>query len=423
MNSEKEAAFQQAISKQIDKTLVEKSMQPFPEMSLSQLREVLSLTIKHDDLCKSITFLGMLSAYTYDSQLNISFNAPSSSGKTYITSEVAKLFPAEDKIEISGASPTALFYQQGEVDEKLGCRILNLENKILIFYELPDQKVQERLRATASHDSRVQTHFYTNKSKSGANRTDKIAIIGFPAMIFCSASLRINEQEQTREFLLSPEQSQEKIAAAIELQNKRGTDEHSYNEWLSSQTTRTDLVKRIEAIRDEKVQYIKLPDTNVFKERFLGSFQQLKERHTRDFTHVQQLAKAIALLNIWYRKQPNGSYIATTEDVEAALELWEQFSESQVIGVPPTVLRFYKDFIIPYYEELKASAHAKPPIGFSHEKLSNYYLVKTGTLLNDDTLRKQIVPQLNASGMIDYRQPEYGDKRSKWIYPKWNVEN
>lgn len=394
----------------------------FPEMKLSELAEVLSLTIKHDYLSKTITFLGMLSAYTYDSQLNISFNAPSSSGKTYITSEVAKLFPAEDKIEISGASPTALFYQQGEVDKESGCRILNLENKILIFYELPDQKVQERLRAIASHDSRVQTHFYTNKTKNGTNRTDKIAIVGFPAMLFCSASLRINEQEQTREFLLSPEQSQEKIAAAIELQNIRGTDEHSYFEWLSNHPERRKLIDRIQAIRDERVKYIKLPDSDVFKQRFMGGFKQLKERHTRDFTHVQQLAKAIALLNIWYRKQPDGSYLASVEDVEAAMDLWEQFAESQVMGVPPTVLHFYKEFMLTLHWQIRQS-QTKGQIGFSHGTLSEHYLRKTGTLLNEDTLRKQVIPQLHASGLIDHRQPEYGDRRSKWIYPKWGIEN
>jgi hypothetical protein len=407
---------------EVEKMNTQTNNAPFPKMNLDELAEVLSLTIKHDYLCKTITFLGMLSAYTYDSQLNISFNAPSSSGKTYITSEVAKLFPPEDKIEISGASPTALFYQQGEVDKESGCRILNLENKILIFYELPDQKVQERLRAIASHDSRVQTHFYTNKTKNGTNKTDKIQIIGFPAMLFCSASLRINEQEQTREFLLSPEQSQEKIAAAIELQNRRGTDEHGYYEWLSSSLTRTALISRIQAISEEKVKYIKLPDTNEFKERFLGGFKQLKERHTRDFTHVQQLAKAIALLNIWYRKQPDGSYLASVQDVEAAMSLWEQFAESQVMGVPPTVLQLYKDFMLPLYEDIKKT-QTKGLIGFSHETLSTYHLRKTGTLLNEDTLRKQIIPQLHASGLIDHRQPEFGDRRSKWIYPKWNIEN
>lgn len=393
----------------------------FKEMNLEELADILSLTIKHDYLSKTITFLGMLSAYTYDSQLNISFNAPSSSGKTYITSEVAKLFPAEDKIEISGASPTALFYQQGEVDKESGYRILNLENKILIFYELPDQKVQERLRAIASHDNRVQTHFYTNKTKNGTNKTDKIQIVGFPAMLFCSASLRINEQEQTREFLLSPEQSQEKISAAIALQNLRGRDEEAYYTSLNANISRQQLVERILAIREEGVKYIKLPSNNVFMDRFLSGFPQLKERNSRDFTHVQQLAKSIALLNIWYRKQDDGSFMASERDVEIALELWEQFSESQVVGVPPSVMTLYKEHILSLYNELKPTFLNNQQVGFSNEKFSTYYLSKTGSLLNDDTLRKQIIPQLVASGMIDHHQPPFGDRRSKWIFPKWGV--
>lgn len=404
--------------------LRESSLTPselFPEMKLDELADILSLTIKHDYLSKTITFLGMLSAYTYDSQLNISFNAPSSSGKTYITSEVAKLFPAEDKIEISGASPTALFYQQGEIDKDSGCRILNLENKILIFYELPDQKVQERLRAIASHDNRVQTHFYTNKTKNGTNKTDKIQIVGFPAMLFCSASLRINEQEQTREFLLSPEQSQEKIAAAITLQNLRGRDEESYYASLNANLSRQRLIERIVAIRNEGVRYIKLPENDVFMDRFLSGFSQLKERNSRDFTHVQQLAKSIALLNIWSRKQANDSYMASERDVEMALELWEQFSESQIVGVPPSVMALYKEHMLPLYEEQRSVTTEEQQVGFSHERFSMYYLKKTGSLLNDDTMRKQIIPQLVASGMIDHHQPAFGDRRSKWIFPKWGI--
>ncbi len=414
--------FNDYMSNALDNAQAELSAEPFTEMQLDELAETLSLTIKEDYLCKTIAFLGMLSAYTYDSQLNISFNGPSSSGKTYITSEIAKLFPDEDKIPISGVSPTALFYQQGEVDEDSGYRNLVLENKILIFYELPDQKVQVRLRSLASHDNYEQIHFYTNKTKNGTNKTDKIKIIGFPAMFYCSASLKVNEQEQTRELLLSPEQTQEKIAAVLEFQNKRGKDEYAFNEWLESQPDRKRLMERTLAIREENVKYIKLPDTNELKTQFMQGFGQLKERHARDFTHVQQLTRAIALLNIWHRKQSDGSYLATDEDVTAAIGLWRQINESQQLGVPPTVLRFYTDYILKLHHELKQT-NTKGKIGFSPMTLSSYYIKHTGIPLNNDELHKQYIPQLEASGLIDYAKPEYGDKRSKWIYPVWNIQN
>jgi hypothetical protein len=414
--------FDDYMSNALDNAEAELNTKPYPEMNLDELAEILSLTIKEDYLCKTIAFLGMLSAYTYDSQLNISFNGPSSSGKTYITTEVAELFPSEDKIEINGASPTALFYQQGEDDKDEGYRKLVLENKILIFYELPDQKVQARLRSIASHDNYEQTHMYTNKTKNGTNKTDKIKIVGFPAMFYCSTSLRINEQEQTREFLLSPEQSQKKIAAAIEFQNERGKDEQAFNDWLESQQSRKRLMERILAIRDEDVKYIKLPDNDELKTLFMQGIGQYQERHTRDFVHIQQLTKAIALLNIWQRKQSDGSYMATQNDVTTAIKLWQQISVSQMLGVPPTVLRFYEDYILKLHYELKQT-NPKGKIGFSPMTLSSYYIKHAGKLQNQDELHKQILPQLEASGLIDYEKPENGDKRSKWIYPVWNVQN
>ena len=68
----------------------------FKNISTSELIEILSLTIKKDDENKVATFLVMLSAYAGDSQFNISFNAPSSTGKSFIAMEIAKLFPKED---------------------------------------------------------------------------------------------------------------------------------------------------------------------------------------------------------------------------------------------------------------------------------------------------------------------------------------
>ncbi len=81
----------------------------FKEMTLDEVAKVLSLTIKDDDSNKKIVFLGMLSAYTKESQINVSLNAPSSTGKTYIVKEVAGLFPEDDKTEIHGATPTSLY--------------------------------------------------------------------------------------------------------------------------------------------------------------------------------------------------------------------------------------------------------------------------------------------------------------------------
>jgi len=79
------------------------------ELTVDDLTEILGLAMVKDDFNKVITFLCTLSAYTDDSQFNISFRAESSTGKSYIPLEIAQLFPREDVIEIAYTSPSSFF--------------------------------------------------------------------------------------------------------------------------------------------------------------------------------------------------------------------------------------------------------------------------------------------------------------------------
>lgn len=87
--------------------------------SKQELIKILGLTIKKDEENKLITFLCALSAYSENSSFNISYNAPSSTGKSYIPTEIAHLFPKDDVIEISYCSPTAFFHDNGKYEFKI----------------------------------------------------------------------------------------------------------------------------------------------------------------------------------------------------------------------------------------------------------------------------------------------------------------
>lgn len=109
-------------------------MEPFPfkEIGLDDVCQILDLTIKEDRTNKLLIFLTMLSAFTDSSQINITLNAPSSAGKTFLTNEIVKLFPEEDTIVYSKITPTA-FHYSAKLDKERGVRIMNLERKILVF--------------------------------------------------------------------------------------------------------------------------------------------------------------------------------------------------------------------------------------------------------------------------------------------------
>lgn len=397
------------------------------EMSLQELADVLSLTIKHDYENKVVTFLAMLSAYTYNSQINVSFNAPSSSGKTYITHEIAKLFPDEDKIESSGASPTSFYHGEGVYDEERKAKVISLSRKILILYEQHDPQFQAKLRPVLSHDQWEIKLRITNKQKSGENRAQLIIIEGYPATIFCSAGLRLDEQEATRAILLSPETTEDKLREGVHLQAVRGANEDEFFMAIESNADRVHLMERIIAIRDENVDDIKIQDPKLIEERFFTKLGSIRPRHMRDMGHLMRLIKAIALLNVWHRRQSDGSIVAAQSDVNQAFDLWSRFTESQELGISPVLLLFYRKYIVPCYLEKRSievnmngfdMLEAIEPLGVSRQELATYYLRLENTPINDDYLRKQILPQLTNCGLIQQAKPSTGDKRSVHIYPQ-----
>lgn len=402
----------------------------FAEMTLDDVAKVLSLTIKDDDGNKKIVFLAMLSAYTDKSQINVSLNAPSATGKTYLATQIAKLFPAEDKIERSGASPTSFFYGEGVEDKVRKAKIVSLKRKILIFYEQPNPALQEKLRALLSHDSREVVHSLTNK-KGGRNQTDTIIIEGFAATVFCSANMVLDEQETTRAILVSPESTEAKLKQAIHLQARRGSNEDEFDEWLESRPERLALMERIVAIRDEHINEIIIEDPGEIEQRFIKQLRALQPRHQRDMSHLQQLIKAIALLNVWHRRRSDGTVVASKSDIDEAFKLWGEFFESQNLNLPPAVMAIYKKYIVPaYFDKFKHGsqnmqhAMAVKYIGVTPNEVSAYYVSQEGSILNSDHLNKQILPQLERSGIITRKKPlkenedDFNDRRTRHIIPQ-----
>ncbi|MCM8784250.1 MAG: hypothetical protein NC818_05710 [Candidatus Omnitrophica bacterium] len=240
----------------------------FLPLSRQELLEVLGLTVKQDDTNKLITFLCCLSAYTENSQFNISFNAPSSTGKSYIPIEIASLFPKEDVIKVGYCSPTAFFHDKGKFIKELEGYYIDLERKILIFLDQPHTILLQHLRPLLSHDEKEIHTKITDKSQKYGLKTKNVVIRGFPSVIFCSAGLKIDEQEATRFLLLSPEITQEKIRDGILEALKKEADFESYLAQLNSNPKRQLLIERIKAIKEEKIEEVKIHNPKYIEGRF-----------------------------------------------------------------------------------------------------------------------------------------------------------
>ncbi len=242
----------------------------FSPLTREMLVKTLGLTIKYDEENKLSTFLCELSAYTESAQFNISYNAPSSTGKSYIPTEIARLFPEDDVMEIGYCSPTAFFHDTGEYDKDKNQYLVDLSHKILIFLDQPHTMLLEHLRPLLSHDKKEIKLKITDKSQKAGLRTKTVLLRGYPSVIFCTAGLKIDEQEATRFLLLSPEVSQQKIREGITATIRKEADSDNFKSWLNENPERALLKERIRAIKLEGITEINITDSERIMEKFLG---------------------------------------------------------------------------------------------------------------------------------------------------------
>lgn len=386
----------------------------FKEMTVDDVANVLDSTIKNNRVNKVIAFLAMLLAYTEDSQLNVMFNAQSSTGKTYITLEVAKYFPVQDVKVYGRTSKTAFYYNTSLMKhDDNGVFYIDLERRILIFAEQPDMQLLENLRSFLSHDLKKTPFILTNKSKNGRNTADEGYILGFSSTIFCSANMRIDEQEQTRSLILSPESTEETVRAGVDESIARNSNKDAYIAKLDADEARKSLMERILHIKSLNIGQIDIGDSEYLRSRFYENLHSTPPRVQRQIGHFISLVKGIALLNAPFR-MVGDKIVANNIDVDEAMKLWNVISESMFYGVPPQALDFYKNYVISAHRTINESREKKK--GITYDELANYYFKKTGSYPNLDMVRKMFIPALQCASLISYDKDE-DDKRQMLIEP------
>lgn len=393
----------------------------FKPLSSQDLVEILGLTIKQDEENKIVTFLCELSAYTENAQFNISYNAPSSTGKSYIPLEISNLFPSEDVMKLGNCSPTAFFHEQGEYDKDKNTITVDLSRKIIIFLDQPHTALLERLRSLLSHDEKEMQSKITDKNQKGGNRTKTVIIKGFPSVIFCSAGLRIDEQEGTRFLLLSPEVNQEKIRQGILESIKKEVDAESYRDLLEENPKRKLLKERIRAIKLECIREVKIASYQKFKDGFLSENKIVKPRSQRDVKHIASIIKSFALINLWWRDRSGTTITANEEDIEQAFKIWNAISISQELSLPPYIYNLYQEVILKAWNDKNGNRdngfiETTGLLGLSRQELLQKHFEVYGRMLNTNLLRQQILPMLETAGLI-LQEADLSDKRKMLIFP------
>jgi len=393
----------------------------FSQISSEALLDTLGLTIKYDAENKLATFLCELSAYTENAQFNISYNAPSSTGKSYIPTEIARLFPEDDVMEIAYCSPTAFFHDVGQYDKEKNSYLVDLSHKILIFLDQPHNELLARLRPLLSHDKKEIAIKITDKTQKNGTKTKNILLRGYPSVIFCTAGLRIDEQEATRFLLLSPEVNQDKIQQGISATIRKEANSDDFKSWLEENPDRMLLKERIRAIKLEKIKEINIASHETIEERFLKKNKTLKPRHQRDIKRLLSLIKSFAILNVWWRERNGSTITANEDDISEAFKLWDKIAVSQELNLPPYIYNLYKEVILPAWEaknddRSEAIEGITGKLGLSRQEVLDKHFAVYGRMLDSHQLRQQILPMLETAGLIIQEQ-DPNDKRKIMIFP------
>ena len=388
----------------------------FKPLYSKDLIHILGQTIKKDDDNKVATFLCQLSAFTEDSQFNIIFNAPSSTGKSYIPLEIAQLFPQEDIIIMGYCSPTAFYHDVGEYNKERKGYEIDLSRKILIFLDQPHMQLLERLRPFFSHD-RKEIHIkITDKSQKFGLKTKDVYLKGFPSVIFCSAKFKIDEQECTRNILLSPHTTQDKLKEGIITRIKKDCNRYEFKYSVDNNPERMLLKERIKAIRNKFIEDVIISNPAYIEKVFLSKKTYLKPRHQRDAGRFIDIIKSFALLNFMFRERKGNLLIADIKDVEEAIKIWDNISESQDYGLSPYAYQLFKEIITPAYEKKNKENINFEKLGISRQEISKMHYELYGRLLPDWQLRQDILPALETAGLITQDIDPNGS-RKKLVYP------
>jgi hypothetical protein len=291
--------------------------------------------------------------------------------------------------------------------------VVNLEKRIIIWKDTPDDQVLQPLRSLISHDEKELIADITDKSTSGGNLTKRIRLLGYPTVVFCQAAFSPDEQERTRFFIISPDMSQEKLTESLDLQAELLKDRGKFKKILEEDADIAALKARIELIKASNIQQIIIPKEdmdnllNWFKEND-GKPRDLAPRDQRDFPHLVAMAKGHALFNLPQREYTlNGTLTANSEDVDSAKTICAKIIESNRLGLPPYAYDWWS-------ESLSGLLEAAGDEGLTKTQFSQSYYNRFKTRLSDKS-RKRLITLFEEAGFLE-EKTDLADKRTTKLY-------
>lgn len=274
-----------------------------------------------------LTFLVMLSCKT-GHPLNLEMVGQSASGKTYMALTARNGMPPWMVSVLAGASKEALKYDYDEVNEN-GDFVAYVDGKCIIILEKEESSAfMRRMKPLMSGDDHELIWKTPIRNElTGEIETKSFIIKGQPSFITLTTRNPAEEEQITRQLLMTPDTRPEKIKAVVEgsLMARARPEELSLHEDL-------DLCQasmgKLEKFRVR----------NIFAPMMVDFFPARSAQHQRDVKKVLSIVDSLAVLHQKQRPKEdiNGEtfVLASIEDNILALALSDMVLRASLSGVP-----------------------------------------------------------------------------------------
>jgi DNA polymerase, archaea type len=419
---------------------------------LGYAMHIIEKTVKRDTALVKLTTYTCLSAYT-NNPINLAIIASTAEGKTYPVEQTISKFPDADVQRIGTMSPKVLIRQDGilvdenndsiqdQVDQlkkeleteedknklsllkqklsdltKNARCLIDLRNKVYVFFEPPDRSMWDILKPILSHDTEYMTHNYVYDIPGTGHPVKKIVTRGWPALIFCSAGSK-NEsyweewpEIASRCFVISPNMIPEKYHESnFLIAQKKGLPKLIQQKLIVSDKEIELAKKCISYIKSQIID--RTVSTYAPYVQILGNILPSdKGTDVRTFDRMSSLFKTIPLFDSHFRpklifQEPatdaDGNQITLTEtcviatlsDLGEVLKLVLDTS-----SIPQWKMKIFREIFCDKYKETEQD--------LTIPDIANHYHKLRGKKISRETIKKQLIPEWLNCSLIDEKIEE-----------------
>ena len=336
-----------------------------------------------DDANLILTFLVMISCKT-DSPLNLEMVATSAAGKTYMVLTARNGLPKSMCMVLAGASREALKYDYDEVDED-GNYIVNVDGKCIIILEKDESFsfVRKMKPLMSGDDKELVWKTPIKNDMTGDIETRDFIIRGQPSFITLTTRNPSEQEQVTRQLLMTPDTTVEKIGMVVE------------NTLLAkARPERFQVHPDLKMLQASMLSLGNYRIRNIFAPLMADFFPSRNAQHQRDIGKVLSIIDAITLMH--QKRRPvevvDGEefLLSSIEDNLIGLVLADLVLRASLSGVP--------DDSWGVFVELGKMEEAKRPL--TEDNILQWLHIHAFTLSKNALVSKHL-PTLEDSGLVE----------------------